>query len=92
MSVLRSRTYIEDLKYAVENTNIFDEFRNQSILITGATGLIGSGIVDVLLMANSIKNLNTRIYIAARNLDKALTLSCVKPCAAKLNESPVPWP
>ena len=71
MSVLRSRTYIEDLKYAVENTNIFDEFRNQSILITGATGLIGSGIVDVLLMANSIKNLNTRIYIAARNLDKA---------------------
>ena len=26
------------------------------------------------------------------NRSLRLTLSCVKPCAAKLNESPVPWP
>lgn len=68
MSILESRTYIKDLRYVVENTNIFDDLSNQSVLITGGTGLIGSGVVDLLLMANSLRKLNIKVLVATRNL------------------------
>ena len=71
MSILNSKTYIEDLKYTVENTSNLDEFKNKSIFITGGTGLIGSAIVDLLLMSNSIKNLNIKILVATRDTSKA---------------------
>ena len=71
MSILNSKTYIEDLKFVVENTDIFNYFKSKSIFITGGTGLIGSGVVDLLLMANYLKNLNIRILVAARNESKA---------------------
>lgn len=71
MSVLKSETYRKDLRCAVENMEVLNELKGKSILITGATGLIGSGVVDLLLEANSSKALNTQIFIAARNLEKA---------------------
>lgn len=73
MSILSSKTYIEDLRYTVENTDVFEGFREKSIFITGGTGLIGSGIVDLLLMANSIRNLNISLFVAARNEHKAIS-------------------
>lgn len=71
MSILNSKTYINDLRYMITRTDIFDCFKDKSIFITGGTGLIGSGVVDLLLMANSMRNLNIRILLAARNVGKA---------------------
>lgn len=71
MSILNSKTYINDLRYTITRTDIFDCFKDKSIFITGGTGLIGSGVVDLLLMANSMRNLNIRILLAARNVGKA---------------------
>lgn len=42
-----------------------------SIMVTGATGLIGSQIVMALLMADERWNLGLTIYAAVRNADKA---------------------
>lgn len=71
MSVLKSKIYLDDLKYVVKNTNVLTEFSNKRIFITGGTGLIGSGVVDLLLMANSIKHLNIKIIIGARDVARA---------------------
>ena len=71
MSILRSKTYLSDLRYTVENTSILSRLRDMSVLITGGTGLIGSSIVDLLLMANLVKKLNIKVFVAARNIAKA---------------------
>lgn len=71
MSILESNTYLNDLRYLVENTEYLSNFKNKSILVTGSTGLICSAIIDVLLEANLVLNNNTKIYIAARNMGKA---------------------
>ncbi|MDO4634829.1 MAG: NAD-dependent epimerase/dehydratase family protein [Streptococcus sp.] len=50
---------------------LFTKFKNKSILITGATGLLGSQIVFTLLKANERFNLNISIIILIRSLEKA---------------------
>lgn len=50
---------------------IFDSFKNQTILVTGATGLLGSEIVLALLCANRLKNLNIKVVALLRNIQKA---------------------
>ena len=42
---------------------IFDELNNSKILVTGATGLIGSEIVLSLLCANRLKNLKIKVIL-----------------------------
>lgn len=71
MSVLKSNTYLNDLEYVVDHTNIWTELNGKSIFITGGTGLIGSGIVDLVLMANYIKKLDIKVFVAARDIIKA---------------------
>lgn len=61
-----SKTIIvsKDTREIVESSFInWDYYKNSTILITGATGLIGSQIVWALISAN--KNLNTNIKIIA---------------------------
>lgn len=69
MSLYDSKTYIEDLKSVVLNTPIIKELDNRSVLITGAGGLICSGIVDLLLMSNEIYGTNISIYAADFNIE-----------------------
>ena len=63
MSILKSEIYLNDLIYVVENTNVLTKLKNKSVFVTGATGLIGSGIIDLLLMANSVKKLNIKVLV-----------------------------
>lgn len=45
------------------------DLRNVSILVTGATGLIGSCVIDVLTVANKEMGANIKIYAVSRNKD-----------------------
>ena len=49
----------------------FDNLKNKNILITGASGLIGSQLVMFLECYNRIKNANVNIYALVRNEEKA---------------------
>lgn len=61
-----------DIKKICREDNIeFDKLKNQSIMVTGATGLVGSQIVRTLLVANELKKLNMKIIAVVRNLQKA---------------------
>lgn len=66
-----SDEYFEDLKMVVDkNLNFLKELNGQSVLITGATGLIGSAIVDLLICLNEVYNLQITIIIASRDDNK----------------------
>lgn len=51
--------------------DIFEGLNNSSVLVTGATGLIGSEIVLGILAANRIRNLNIKVVALVRNYKKA---------------------
>ena len=75
--------YLNDLKIAAESIIDFKKMFNKSIMITGATGLIGSFIVDVLMFANKEYNANITIYATGRSkerLKKDLVYIKIKNC------------
>ena len=71
MSILQSKTYLNDLKYVIKENDVFDLLKDKSVFITGGTGLICSGIVDLLLMSNLIKKSRIHVYLGVRDEERA---------------------
>lgn len=63
--------YLEDVEKTANLNLQWEQLQNASFLITGASGLIGSFLVDVLMYRNSHNNLNCKISAMGRNSDKA---------------------
>lgn len=61
----------EDFDKITKRDISWDALRNSSFVITGATGLIGSLIVEYLLYANRTMNFGAKIYAVVRNVEKA---------------------
>ena len=62
----------EDIEEIAKNREYnFEELNNKTILVTGATGLIGSQIVKVLACINRVKNMNIKIVAYVREEEKA---------------------
>lgn len=72
MGLYASETYIHDLDYVIENCPWLAQFNHKKIIITGATGLIGSGIVDLLLRYNEKTDGNISVYVATRDMMRAI--------------------
>ena len=71
MNRLASDTYQRELnKLCMENLP-YEKFQNKSILITGATGLIGSYLTDFFLYLNREKQIGLKVFILCRNVEKA---------------------
>lgn len=71
MNLYDNNLYLEDVKCITKLDLPWDKLNNKTILISGATGLIGSFLVDVILEKNRADNLNCRIYAVGRNYEKA---------------------
>lgn len=69
MSVWNSQTYREDIMHALAVIDV-EDLKGKRILITGASGLIGSAVIDLLVGCNQVKNAGITIYAAGRNLQK----------------------
>lgn len=65
--LLENVLYSEDVSYAAGLDLSWDRLQNKQVLITGAGGLIGSFLVDVLMERNSVNDLCCRIYALGRN-------------------------
>ena len=63
--------YRNDITSAQRAIPNLDRIKGRSVLVTGATGLVCSAIVDFLLNLNDTQNAGTTVYIAARSRDKA---------------------
>lgn len=61
----------EDLEWLAEHSEYLESYRNMVVFITGATGLIGSGLVKLFLCCNRKKDMHIRIIAAVRDPVKA---------------------
>ena len=66
-----SKVLQEDFEYILNGEVDFSKFENTTILITGATGLVGSLLVKTLLYANETRNYGIKVVALIRNKDKA---------------------
>lgn len=66
-----SGLYKEDINYIAAYDINWDKIRNSTILITGATGLIGTVLVDSLMCRNKLHSTNVRVVIMSRSLENA---------------------
>lgn len=64
MNILESKVYQEDIRESIQRYD-FSGFDGKSILITGATGLICSSLVDILIILKQ-RGINIRIIAAGR--------------------------
>ena len=62
---------VEDFQTIAGSDLPFEELKNKTFLITGATGLVGSLLVRFLLYANKNCDLNAKIVAVVRNVEKA---------------------
>lgn len=61
----------DDLDYIAKSNIPFEKLKNTTILITGATGLVGVSLVRALLCINRVNKLNIEVVAWVRNLEKA---------------------
>ncbi len=71
MSIYENKLYIEDVDYVSKINLPWRKMQDKSILISGATGLVGSFLVDVLMTKNTKDGLNCKIYVLSRNAERA---------------------
>ena len=71
MKVYENKEYTEDVGYIASLNLPWEKLQDKSILISGATGLVGSCLVDALMKRNEM-GLNCKVYALGRNRERAL--------------------
>ena len=61
----------EDLELIAKSNIDFEKYNRKTVFITGATGLVGSGLVKTFLCVNRLRGLEINIIAAVRNEKKA---------------------
>lgn len=69
---IKVQEYKHDIRNIINLNLPWDKLKNCSILLTGASGLIGTMLVDVLMAKNEKKRLNCSIYAVGRNKKMAM--------------------
>lgn len=70
MCLQESKTYINNLDTELRHSVGIERLAGSSVLITGATGTIGSFVADMLLRYNQISNAKIKLCVAGRNIQK----------------------
>lgn len=70
MDLYNSELYFRDFDEAIDRTECMKHLYGKTVLITGATGSIGSYITDLLIRTNEKDNAGIRIIATGRNLEK----------------------
>ena len=69
---IKAQQYQQDIKRIISLNLPWQKLQNQSLLLTGASGLIGTMLIDVLMAKNEKEQLNCNIYAVGRNKNKAM--------------------
>ena len=67
MNLYKNNLYLEDIKYVCGLDLPWEKLKGKSVLLSGATGLVGSFLVDVLLS----KGIDCTVYALGRSEKKA---------------------
>ena len=71
MNIYENELYIEDVRRTAKTAIPWEKLQGSSILITGAAGLIGSFLTDVLMYRNLHCNMECTVYAVGRHAEKA---------------------
>ena len=71
MKVYENSLYIEDIKKAAALDLPWERLQDKSVLISGATGLVGSCFIDLIMERNISQGMNCKVYALGRNAQKA---------------------
>lgn len=71
MNLYENDLYMEDVHDVSTIVCSWEKLTNKSIMISGATGLMGSFLIDVIMEKNIRDKLNCQIYALVRNKEKA---------------------
>lgn len=74
--MIENKLYLEDVLRVTKLKLPWEKLQNSSVLITGASGLIGSFLVDVIMQLNYKEKLNCTIYAVGRDEKKAKKRFC----------------
>ncbi len=69
MSLYDSKLYLDDVAYVAGFNLPWEKLKDRSVMLSGATGLIGSFLIDVLMTKNR-EGLNCTIYALGRSADR----------------------
>ncbi len=72
MRIYNSKLWISDLDETINVLPELDELADNSVMITGCTGLICSAIVDILIRWNEVHDKKIQILAAGRNKNKII--------------------
>lgn len=70
MNIYKSQLWLSDIDEVLKFLPELQNLENRTVLITGATGLIGSAITDVLIRYNEIHTSIINILVAGRSREK----------------------
>lgn len=70
MKVYDNKEYMDDVSYVAGLNLPWEKLQDKSILISGATGLVGSCLVDVIMKRNEF-GMNCKVYALGRNEARA---------------------
>jgi len=70
MSLYNNAMYLDDVDYVAALSLPWEKLAGKSVLLSGATGLVGSFLVDVLMTKNEA-GLNCTVYALGRNAQRA---------------------
>lgn len=69
---MKQSIWLEDMEYLMQMDCLeWEKLGGKNILITGGTGLIGSGLIKSLVYVNRKLRLGIKIYAVVRSMDKA---------------------
>ena len=71
MRLYDNKLYIEDVLHVGQLDLPWNKLKDKSIMLSGATGLLGSFLIDVLLEKNVTDGLNCTVYALGRDEHKA---------------------
>lgn len=67
MKLIESKLYREDIESLAKENLPYEKLKNSSVLITGASGLIGRLFIDTIMYLNKNNELNCKIYAMGRS-------------------------
>ena len=67
MNLIENTMYQDDIMKIITHPLPWNKLQNKALLISGATGLVGSFLIDVIMLLNREQGLNCKVYSRVSN-------------------------
>ena len=68
--MIDNELYYDDVKYVANLELPWEKTKDSTVMITGASGLIGSALIDSIMYRNLHNEMNCTIFAIGRNVEK----------------------